>query len=208
MRYSSSHVLTAVVRGVFLGIPRGEHGYPESRPDPLIVATFDGILRDRHFGAIRRTGAREKLHPYGTEIRNARQVSIVSREDLAMIAERLDIPHVEPEWLGANVVLEGILALTKLPPGTHLAFPNGTALVVDDESEPCATCARAVGRHTGEDGERRFVQAALGYRGVNAWVERQGRIAMNDRVVVRFPKESVGRIERWFPVPVLEAVGA
>ena len=41
-------------------------------------------------------------------IRNDRQISIVSAEELALIAKELHVPEVKPEWLGANLLISGI----------------------------------------------------------------------------------------------------
>ena len=49
--------------------------------------TFDGLAGDRHGGPTRRTGGREPWYPRRTEIRNERQISIVSRDELAVVAK-------------------------------------------------------------------------------------------------------------------------
>ena len=83
--------------------------------------------------------------PKGTLVRNTRQVSIVSTEELALIAEALGVPQVLAAWLGANLELAGVPRLTQLPPGTRLFFPEDATLVVDGENEPCRTAGRAAG---------------------------------------------------------------
>ncbi len=64
---------------------------------------FEGIEGDFHAGHTRRSGGREPWYPRGTEMRNERQLSIVAPDELAMIAERMDLAEVKPEWIGANL---------------------------------------------------------------------------------------------------------
>lgn len=82
--------------------------------------TFDGIPGDVHAGSTRKSGAREPWYTRGTEMRNERQLSLLSPNELALIARRLDIPEVKAEWIGGNLLLAGIPDLTLLPPRTLL----------------------------------------------------------------------------------------
>ena len=55
------------------------------RAEPMVEAhtTFDGIGIDRHAGATRLSCVRvTMLHDKGTEIRNTRQLSVLSQEEL------------------------------------------------------------------------------------------------------------------------------
>jgi hypothetical protein len=52
----------------------------------------------------------------GTVIRNTRQFTMLSLEELAEIAYAMQIPEVLPEWAGANLAIQGIPNLTMLPP--------------------------------------------------------------------------------------------
>ena len=56
--------------------------------------TYGGIEGDRHCGLVTRAGVRQKHQPAGTQIRNARQLSIVSEEELLEIAASLEIERV------------------------------------------------------------------------------------------------------------------
>jgi hypothetical protein len=49
----------------------------------------------------------------------------------------MQIPEVLPEWVGANLALQGIANLTMLPPSTRIFFPGDAVLVVDAEYMPC-----------------------------------------------------------------------
>lgn len=94
-----------------------------------ISIDYGGIPGDLHFGLTKTAGAREPMYKKGTEIFNRRQISIVSVEECLAIAERLNIPAVLPEWLGANIALSGLPQLTHVREGSRLIFPSGAAFV-------------------------------------------------------------------------------
>jgi hypothetical protein len=61
----------------------------------ITYAGFDG---ESHSGLVRASCVRVRgQYAQGTEIRNTRQVSIVSVEELALIADAMDIDTLEPE---------------------------------------------------------------------------------------------------------------
>jgi MOSC domain-containing protein YiiM len=134
--------------------------------------TLEGLPGDRHAGFTMKAGVRQKRHPGGAEIRNARQLSIVSVEELREIGADVD-------WrkMGANLVLEGVEGLTKLAPSSRLLFPSGAALAIDSENLPCTKAGREVGMGD-------FVKAAQGRRGLVGWVERAGIIRVGDDVAI------------------------
>src|SRR6476620_10703789 len=101
-----------------------------------VRVTMEGFEGDKHAGITRLSDARTPHFKRGTVIRNSRQVSLVSVEELAEIAANMGLPLIEPEWLGANLLLSGIPNLTLLPPGTRLFFPKEAVLVVEGENEP------------------------------------------------------------------------
>jgi MOSC domain-containing protein YiiM len=150
-----------------------------------IALGFEGVEGDKHAGFTRAADARVPHYPRGTLIRNERQVSIVSEEDLATIASALDLDHVLPEWLGANLLVSGIEALTLLPPGMRMHFPSGAALVVTAENTPCAGPGRVLAEEFKRPKLRtQFAKAALHLRGVLAVVERPGHIATGDVITL------------------------
>ncbi len=126
--------LTGNTLGVYLGLDPVSF---VTTPQPQVMVTFAGFEGDRHAGIIRKADSRTPHYPRGTEIRNDRQISIVSVEELAQIAAAMDVPEIKPEWLGANLSLEGIPRLTCLPPMTRLYFSSGAVLVVQAENLPC-----------------------------------------------------------------------
>ncbi|WP_204313352.1 MOSC domain-containing protein, partial [Klebsiella michiganensis] len=81
---------------------------------------FDGIAGDFHAGATRRSGGREPWYPRGTEMRNERQLSLVAADELSIVAERMELKEIKPEWIGANLLIEGVPNLSMLPAGSLL----------------------------------------------------------------------------------------
>ena len=149
---------------------------------------FEGISGEHHGGLTRRSCSRVKRqYPMGTEIRNTRQVSLVSREELAGVAESMGIPEIRPEWLGANIALSGIPQLTQVPPSSRLIFEGGCSLVVDTENTPCRHPAALLeGLFPGAG--LSFPQHARGRRGLVAWVERPGRIEPGEYLRLHVPQ--------------------
>ena len=152
-----------------------------------IRVTYAGFEGESHSGLTRASCVRVKRqYPIGTDIRNTRQITIVSDEELAEIAQRLDIAELAPGWLGANLGIVGIPLLTTLPPSSRLILSGGVSLVVDMENEPCDGPAKEVEQRYPGKG-RLFVKNALGRRGVTAWVEREGVLEQGDIVEVHMP---------------------
>jgi MOSC domain len=142
---------------------------------------------DCHAGLTRKSDSRTlPLYKRDIDIRNVRQLTLLSVEELAEIAARLSIPAVEPEWLGANMVVSGIPDLSLLPPSTRLQFPSGATIVVDMENYPCSQIAKVIDEH--HPGTRfKVVEAAMHKRGVTAWVEREGDVLVGDAVKIVIP---------------------
>jgi len=178
-----AQTLTARVEGTYVV----EGGAVESTPHPALVLTYSGVAGDRHEGLVRPAGAREPWYPRGTPMRNERQLSIVSVEELAEIAAALNIPHLDPTWIGANLALSGIPHLTQLPPRSLLLFPSGATIRVDGDNDPCRKSGAAIAAHVENrpDLQFAFVRAAKNKRGLVAWVEREGTITPGDEVKVR-----------------------
>ena len=154
---------------------------------------FEGIERDIHAGHIRRSSSREPWYPRGTEMRNERQLSIVAADELAIVAERMAIAEVRPEWIGANLVLEGVPRLSMLPSGTLLFFANGATVKVDAQNGPCRVAGQSVAERAGmadvAAGALLFPKVAKRLRGLVAWVEKPGTITSGETVSVRVPEQ-------------------
>jgi MOSC domain-containing protein YiiM len=158
---------------------------------------FDGIDGDFHAGATRRSGGREPWYPRGTEMRNERQVSIVAADELAVVAKRMGLAEIKPEWIGANLVIEGVPHLSMLPSGTLLFFKNGVTIKVDAQNGPCRIAGRSVAENAGmadrEAGALAFPKAAKRLRGLVAWVEKPGSITVGEEISVRVPEQWIYR---------------
>jgi hypothetical protein len=156
-----------------------------------VDVTFAGVAGEEHAGLTRPSCSRVvSQHPRGTEIRNARQFSLLSTEDMAAIATAMGIARLDPGWLGASLVIEGIPDLSHLPPSSRLQGPDGMTLVVDMENRPCHLPAKVIEAHAPGFGAK-FKRAALGRRGVTAWVEREGRLALGQMLRLHIPDQPV-----------------
>ena len=150
---------------------------------------FDGILGDCHSSRIYKSDSRVlQQYKRGVPIANTRQVSIVSEEELAEVGETMQAGRLKPEWLGANLVTSGIPELTLLPPSTRMMFSSGATLIVDGENAPCRQVADVIEQHVPGKGMQ-FPKAARNKRGLVAWVEREGSIAVGDEIVLHIPPQ-------------------
>lgn len=176
--------VTGVVRETLAG---RDAGSLVTTVQPGVEIDFEGVVGDRHRGYTRPADARVPHYPRGTPIRNTRQLSIVSVEELQVIAAAMQLPAVTGAWLGANLVIEGIPHLTRIPPGSRLFFPSGAALAVEGENLPCTGPGKVIAaQHPDRAGlATQFPKAALHLRGLVAWVERAGVITAGDRIEVR-----------------------
>lgn len=154
---------------------------------PLTLAGYAG---ESHAGLTRPSCSRVlALHPRGTQIRNSRQLSLVSAEDMTGVAADLGLSaDWDHAWVGASVVISGIPDFSHLPPSSRLQGPDGVTLVVDMENRPCQEPAVTIARATGGRGKA-FKTAAAGRRGVTAWVERAGRLQLGDRLRLFIPDQ-------------------
>ena len=162
----------------------------ETEPVETLDLALEGISGDRHAGFTRAAGAREPWHRRGDEIRSGRQLSIVSPEELWEIGHALGLPPLEPGWIGANLMIEGVARLSFLPAGTRLFFPSKACVVVEGQNAPCRHAGRAVGRRTGRPGdELSFPKAAKRLRGLVASVERAGPVSAGAAVTIHLPEQ-------------------
>lgn len=156
-----------------------------------VEATLDGFPGESHAGATRLSCVRVKAqHPQGTVIRNVRQLSLLSAEELHATATEMGLDGIDPSLVGASMVVEGIPDFTHLPPSSRLQGPSGACLVIDMENRPCNLPAREIEREAKGFGGR-YKAAARGRRGVTAWVERAGCFAVGDTLVLHVPDQRV-----------------
>ena len=165
----------------------------QTRPVDELRLGFDGISGDFHAGPTRRSGGREPWYPRGTEMRNERQLSIVAADELAIVAERMGLAEIRPEWIGANLVIEGVPNLSMLPAGTLLFFKGGVTIKVDAQNGPCRIAGRSIAENAGmadvEAGALLFPKVAKRLRGVVAWVEKPGTVMAGEEISVRVPEQ-------------------
>lgn len=178
---TDEQVLVGVVEAVMILEPQAE--IVSTRIDSVEVSG-GGFEGDRHAGVTRPATGRDKEVPRGTPLKNMRQVSLVAAEELEQVSKELEVEEVRPEWLGANLALSGIPGLTKLPEGSRLRFQGGVELIVSGENMPCTSPGRELqARNPKMEGlQSRFPKAAMGRRGLVAWVKTPGRISTGDRV--------------------------
>ncbi|MER9974742.1 MOSC domain-containing protein [Mesorhizobium sp. M0085] len=169
----------------------------ETRAVDTLQLGFDGIDGDFHAGTTRRSGGREPWYRRDTEMRNERQLSIVAADELAIVAERMGIAEIKPEWIGANLLIDGLPRLSMLPSGTLLFFKGGATVKVDAQNGPCRIAGRSVAENAGmadhEAGALLFPKAAKRLRGLVAWVEKPGTIAAGEEISVRVPEQWIYR---------------
>lgn len=176
-------------RIVWLGVvPDRAAGLP-SAPRTALRLTFAGPEGEAHGGQTRPSCSRVAgQYPRGTTIRNTRQLSVLSAEELAAIAAAMDLPSLDPALVGATLVLEGLPDLTLLPPSSRLIGAGGAAIVVDMENRPCQLPARPIeGAYPGHGA--RFKAAAAGRRGITAWVEREGVLTLGETMALHIPDQ-------------------
>lgn len=160
-----------------------------SVPLEVMPLSFAGYEGEVHSGVTRPSCSRVlKQHPRNTEIRNVRQLCVVSAEEMAEVAAEMGLAAMDYAWVGASLVLEGIPDLTHLPPSSRLQGPDGVTLVVDMENLPCQEPAVTIEKALPGQGKG-FKRAAEGKRGVTAWVEREGTLRLGDEVVLHVPAQ-------------------
>jgi hypothetical protein len=153
--------------------------------------SFAGIEGECHGGLTRPACSRTTAqYPKGTEIRNVRQLSVLSSEDLAAIAQKMGLEALDPAWLGASMVIEGIPDFSHIPPSSRLLVKSGASIAVDMENRPCIYPGREIEKDAAGFGAK-FKPAAKNRRGVTAWVEREGPVAVGDIVKLHVPDQPV-----------------
>jgi len=154
-----------------------------------IIVELDGVVGDRHRSYSREAWAGDK-QPKGTVRRNERQWSAVSVEELAEIQEAMDLTEpLTATALGANLCLEGVTELSRLPKGTIMRFPSGAELMVAELNPPCldmgTKLAETMQTRSGAPLQNTtFSKASKLLRGVVGVVEVAGIINPGDEVEI------------------------
>ena len=179
------------ITGQIVWIGRVTEDTPDIRAEELQQADlrFAGIEGELHGGLTRPACVRTKAqYPQGTEIRNVRQMSIVSQEELDAIATAMGLHRIDPAWLGASMVVKDIPDFSHVPPSSRLQTPSGASLTIDMQNRPCIYPAKEIEKDHPGFGPK-FKPAATHRRGVTAWVECEGPIAVGDALRLHVPDQ-------------------
>jgi hypothetical protein len=91
------------------------------------------------------------------------------------------------------MVLEGVPALSMLPPRSLLFFEGGATIKIDGQNAPCRFAGESIAAHYPDrDGKAlalAFPKRAAGKRGLVGWVERPGVIKAGSTVTVQVPEQ-------------------
>jgi len=159
----------------------------ETEPRKRLQSDWDGVVGAAHRGRTRASDSRVlQQHPRGTDIINVRQLSIVSQEEIDQIARDMGLAQFNPQWLGATMVVSGCRDFSHIPPSSRLQAQQGTTLVVDMQNHPCHQVGMTIERDLPGQGKS-FKAHAKGKRGVTAWVERPGDLALGDVLRLHCP---------------------
>lgn len=174
---------------VWIGHVADREASLRSQAEEAAALTYAGIPGEVHGGLTRPSCSRViSQHPRNTEIRNVRQLSVVSAEELAEIGADCGLETLDPALIGASLVISGIPDFSHLPPSSRLQFPDGSTIVVDMQNRPCHLPAKVINADYPGAGDK-FKAAAKGKRGVTAWVEREGKMHLGDTVKLHIPDQ-------------------
>ena len=154
-----------------------------------VEVELEGFVGDAHRSYTRETWEGDK-QAQGTIRRNERQWSAVSVEELAGITQQMDLTEpLTAECLGANLLIEGIAKLSRLPKGTLLQFPSGVELQVEEYNPPCHDMGKKIAvtykSNSGEEiSSTAFSKAAKLTRGLIGVIEAAGSINAGDEITV------------------------
>jgi len=160
-------------------------------PAAAVEVTLDGFPGEDHGGPTRPSCTRVRTqYAVGTEIRNARQLTILSAEELAATAAAMGLEAIDPAWVGASMIIEGIPDFTHVPPASRLMSESGVGIVIDMENRPCIYPGKEIEAEATGFGKL-YKPSAKGRRGVTAWVEHGGRLAVGDTLTLHVPDQPV-----------------
>jgi len=171
------------ISGLVVSVHTGGNKDLSKDEQSSIRVELDGIDGCAHRGYVRKCWDGDK-QAKGSPRRNERQWSAVSVEELAEIATAMGIDGpITPASVGANLSLEGIPELSRLPKGTLLKFPSGAELSVEEYNPPCKYMGEEQATLHGVSATA-FPRAAALKRGIVGVVEAAGEISAGDQVEV------------------------
>ncbi len=173
----------------WLGRVLAQHATLASQPETRLYAAFAGVEGEVHGGLTRPSCVRVAAqYRQGTTIANTRQFTVLSQEELALIAREMGLAALDPGLLGASMVVQGIPDFSHIPPGSRLQGASGATLVVDLENRPCVLPGKVIDKVHPEYGKA-FKPAAKGRRGITAWVEAEGSFSLGDEIRLHIPDQ-------------------
>ncbi len=173
---------------VWLGTVAPDTGLRSTAATDLVL-TYAGAVGEAHSGLTRPSCVRVKTQwPQGTDIRNVRQLTVMSQEEIDQIAADCGLDELDPALLGCSIVVKGISDFSHVPPSSRLQAPNLTTIVVDMQNRPCNLPAREIEADHPTHGKP-FKVAAKGKRGVTAWVEHEGSFKLGDKLTLHVPDQ-------------------
>lgn len=174
---------------VWLGVVPDRAAALPSQARDTLRASFAGPEGEAHGGLTRPSCSRVVAqYKRGTTIRNVRQFSIVSVEELAATAAAMGLERLDPWLVGATMVIAGIPDFTHVPPSSRLQGASGATLVVDMENQSCQLPAKPIEAvHPGLG--KGYKSAAHNRRGITAWVEREGVFTLGEAITLHIPAQ-------------------
>ncbi len=158
--------------------------------EPQLELDLEGVIGCKYRGFSRLSDEDDQIlfndrnFPSNIVVRNWRQVSIGSIEELEALSAKLGV-QITPALLGINVTLRGIAGLSSLEKGTVLSFPNQTILTVESAIIPRRIHAYKVARLYPEIETELFLNSARNLRGLVSSVFRSGIINLEDPVQIK-----------------------
>lgn len=217
-----SHIFENQAQVVGLNTVEGESGSPGI--DLVHELTeldldFDGVKtsefgRDRHYGQTRLARRYQIGSWAGRIVRNERQVSLATKEDLCEIADGLGISGIitdsnesvvefMSQTMAVNLVIDGEDIKRYIGPGTKLMIGSPEAGAIIDISEahlPCKKPALSISRRLEldyEDLKSRFKEVSAEKRGFMAGVYSAGKIALHDQISFQLAIDHRTDIPNW-----------
>ncbi len=177
-----------VGRIVWLGLNDDRAAGLGNRAVETLDLRFSGPLGESRSGLTRASCSRVVAqYPRGTEIRNTRQICLMSAEELADISAEMGVDALNPAFLSVSVLLSGLPDFTHVPPASRLVNDR-VSITMDMENRPCHLPAKGIeAAMPGKGGL--FKAAAKGRRGVTGWVEREGVLRLGDELRLHVPAQ-------------------
>lgn len=173
----------------WLGSVKDSEADLTSSPMDEMPLSFAGYEAEFHAGLTRPSCSRVKQqYPRFTKIKNARQLSVVSQEELDLIAKDMGLETLAPKLIGASLVIEGIPDWSHVPPSSRLVGEGGPGLVIDMENRPCHLPVPFIEAENPGLGKT-FKISAKGRRGVTASVEQEGTLKIGMRLRLHIPDQ-------------------